>query len=422
MVVVDTNQNQKEKQKRLDRTSWDENFKQLLLVNNDLMSYYPYISNGKYEELSNLDLEDMEIQKEIVNSSHSYSFYEWLVLQKELYEKKQLQWKRIEKLQKINFLPQQEQFNTTDLKIYNDFCRQIKPKPKRKGMKIFEYPLEDQLYLVKKHIDTYYYSSNLDNYDLSDYIQEAILGLARARQKYNNFVVNYPVYVTFSIFKQLDNFLINNKQQDVNLNQVKQIPSSINLEDEYFKKVIYHNLDELLKTLSAREEKILRLHFGLVDGIQHPREEIGKLYKVSGEAIRAREVLALRKLRHPGRSALIRQNSILFSEKGLIPLYLFNQFKNLIMEDIILNIKNSCDVNFKEKVKIIQKRFSGLDFLIQQLINIEEPELLECDELIEFLKEIINYISSKKTLYKKIVFDLIVFLEEQQEKRLTRKI
>ena len=281
MVVVDTNQNQKEKKKRLDRTSWDENFKQLLLVNNDLMSYYPYISNGKYEELSNLDLEDMEIQKEIVNSSHSYPFYEWLVLQKELYEKKQLQWKRIEKLQKINFLPQQEQFNATDLKIYNDFCRQIKPKPKRKGMKIFEYPLEDQLYLVKKHIDTYYYSSNLDNYDLSDYIQEAILGLARARQKYNNFVVNYPVYVTFSIFKQLDNFLINNKQQDVNLNQVKQIPSSINLEDEYFKKVIYHNLDELLKTLSAREEKILRLHFGLIDGIQHPREEIGKLYNIT---------------------------------------------------------------------------------------------------------------------------------------------
>jgi RNA polymerase primary sigma factor len=59
---------------------------------------------------------------------------------------------------------------------------------------------------------------------------------------------------------------------------------------------------EVLKTLSPREEKILRLRFGLEDGNEHTLEEVGENFAVTRERIRQIEAKALRKLRHPSRS------------------------------------------------------------------------------------------------------------------------
>ena len=54
--------------------------------------------------------------------------------------------------------------------------------------------------------------------------------------------------------------------------------------------------------LTAREEKVLRLRFGLDDGRQRTLEEVGKEFNVTRERIRQIEAKALRKLRHPSRS------------------------------------------------------------------------------------------------------------------------
>ena len=59
---------------------------------------------------------------------------------------------------------------------------------------------------------------------------------------------------------------------------------------------------EMLKSLSAREEKILRLRFGIDDGSEHTLEEVGLNFSVTRERIRQIEAKALRKLRHPSRS------------------------------------------------------------------------------------------------------------------------
>ena len=59
---------------------------------------------------------------------------------------------------------------------------------------------------------------------------------------------------------------------------------------------------EVLKSLSAREEKIIRLRFGLEDGHEHTLEEVGMDFAVTRERIRQIEAKALRKLRHPSRS------------------------------------------------------------------------------------------------------------------------
>jgi len=59
---------------------------------------------------------------------------------------------------------------------------------------------------------------------------------------------------------------------------------------------------EVLKTLSPREEKIIRMRFGLQDGSEHTLEEVGQHFAVTRERIRQIEAKALRKLRHPSRS------------------------------------------------------------------------------------------------------------------------
>jgi RNA polymerase primary sigma factor len=59
---------------------------------------------------------------------------------------------------------------------------------------------------------------------------------------------------------------------------------------------------EVLKTLSPREEKIIKMRFGLEDGSEHTLEEVGQNFAVTRERIRQIEAKALRKLRHPSRS------------------------------------------------------------------------------------------------------------------------
>jgi RNA polymerase primary sigma factor len=70
--------------------------------------------------------------------------------------------------------------------------------------------------------------------------------------------------------------------------------------------VIHLNLREqtaeVLKTLSPREEKIVKMRFGLQDGSEHTLEEVGQHFAVTRERIRQIEAKALRKLRHPSRS------------------------------------------------------------------------------------------------------------------------
>ena len=65
-------------------------------------------------------------------------------------------------------------------------------------------------------------------------------------------------------------------------------------------------LTEVLDTLTPREEKVLRLRFGLDDGHQRTLEEVGREFNVTRERIRQIEAKALRKLRHPSRSKKLR--------------------------------------------------------------------------------------------------------------------
>ncbi len=71
----------------------------------------------------------------------------------------------------------------------------------------------------------------------------------------------------------------------------------------------------VLKTLTPREEKVLKMRFGVGDGSEHTLEEVGQSFAVTRERIRQIESKALRKLRHPSRSKVLR----VFLEKAGVP-------------------------------------------------------------------------------------------------------
>ena len=66
--------------------------------------------------------------------------------------------------------------------------------------------------------------------------------------------------------------------------------------------ILKDELRDVLKTLTKREEEVLELRFGLLDGSCHTLEEVGKKFGVTRERIRQIEAKALRKLRHPSRA------------------------------------------------------------------------------------------------------------------------
>ena len=76
--------------------------------------------------------------------------------------------------------------------------------------------------------------------------------------------------------------------------------------DAAAQRLLSEQLNEVLHTLTPREEQVLKLRFGLVDGRARTLEEVGKEFHITRERIRQIEAKALRKLRHPSRSKRLR--------------------------------------------------------------------------------------------------------------------
>jgi len=78
-------------------------------------------------------------------------------------------------------------------------------------------------------------------------------------------------------------------------------------EDEIYKKELAEHIRDMLDTLTPREAKVLRMRFGVELPCDYTFEEIGKKFDLSKERIRQIEARALRKMKHPARSEILRQ-------------------------------------------------------------------------------------------------------------------
>lgn len=96
------------------------------------------------------------------------------------------------------------------------------------------------------------------------------------------------------------------EEEDSSLGDFVSDPHALNPYEYTEKMKLREELDNVLSTLTEREERVLRLRFGLVDGRQRTLEEVGKEFNVTRERIRQIEAKALRKLKHPSRSKKLR--------------------------------------------------------------------------------------------------------------------
>ncbi len=92
------------------------------------------------------------------------------------------------------------------------------------------------------------------------------------------------------------------EEEDSSLGDFIPDPDTLTPMEFTSKVMLKRELDTVLETLTDREEKVLRMRFGLLDGRSRTLEEVGREFGVTRERIRQIEAKALRKLRHPSRS------------------------------------------------------------------------------------------------------------------------
>ena len=97
------------------------------------------------------------------------------------------------------------------------------------------------------------------------------------------------------------------EENDSHLGDFIQDEDSPSPQDAASYMMLKEQLDEVMKTLTPREAKVLKLRFGLNDGKARTLEEVGKQFDVTRERIRQIEAKALRKLRHPSRSKKLKE-------------------------------------------------------------------------------------------------------------------
>ena len=96
------------------------------------------------------------------------------------------------------------------------------------------------------------------------------------------------------------------EEDDSHLGDFIKDESSLSPEEFATNEMLKDEISQVLETLTEREEKVVRLRFGLEDGKPRTLEEVGQMFGVTRERIRQIEAKALRKLRHPSRSRKLR--------------------------------------------------------------------------------------------------------------------
>ena len=102
------------------------------------------------------------------------------------------------------------------------------------------------------------------------------------------------------------------EEEDSHLGDFIEDTNSVSPIEAVIMRTLKDHTENVLKSLTPREEQVLKLRFGIGDGTEHTLEEVGRTFNVTRERIRQIEYKALRKLRHPTRAHLLKP----FSDTG----------------------------------------------------------------------------------------------------------
>ena len=96
------------------------------------------------------------------------------------------------------------------------------------------------------------------------------------------------------------------EEEDSRVGDFIEDKDNLSPEDYASKMLLKERINEVLSELTPREEKVIRLRYGLDDGRSHTLEEVGKEFNVTRERIRQIEAKAIKKMRHPSRAKLLK--------------------------------------------------------------------------------------------------------------------
>jgi RNA polymerase primary sigma factor len=96
------------------------------------------------------------------------------------------------------------------------------------------------------------------------------------------------------------------EEEDSHLGDFIEDTNSVSPIEAVIMRTLKDHTESVLKSLTPREEQVLKLRFGIGDGTEHTLEEVGRTFNVTRERIRQIEYKALRKLRHPSRAHLLK--------------------------------------------------------------------------------------------------------------------
>lgn len=135
---------------------------------------------------------------------------------------------------------------------------------------------------------------------------EEIMELIKERFDYDEGKIDYLLRLSDHMINATSLYSLVGEEGDSNLIDFLEADQHYDVEKEVEEMMLTDSINHILNTLNIREQKVLRLRYGLDDNINRTLEEVGKEFEVTRERIRQIEAKALRKLRHPARAKYLR--------------------------------------------------------------------------------------------------------------------
>ncbi|MCS7199273.1 MAG: sigma-70 family RNA polymerase sigma factor [Caldimicrobium sp.] len=152
----------------------------------------------------------------------------------------------------------------------------------------------EAIYKISKIISTKFYQEYGRDPTLEELSKET--GLSIERLNYIFKIMKQPISLETAI----------GEEEDTTLKDFIEDQNTLKPDEVTFNSALSVKIRELFKTLSAREEKVIRLRFGIGERQAYTLEEVGHKFGVTKERIRQIESMALRKLKHPNRIKLLK--------------------------------------------------------------------------------------------------------------------